>query len=180
VDGVDGVGKTTFADKLGIAVERIGRPVIRSSVDGFQNPREFRYRRDRASPEGFYLDSYDYAALWRYLLDPLEPESSGVYRSAVFDHVTDSPVPVQTHVARPVAALILDGVFLHRPDLHDTWDFSIFLDAPFEVTIPRGAVRGAGRGGSPDPTASSNRRYIEGQRIYLRQRRASGLGECGD
>src|SRR5262245_44466337 len=33
VDGVDGVGKTTFADRLGRAVELIGRPVIRSSVD---------------------------------------------------------------------------------------------------------------------------------------------------
>ncbi len=56
VDGVDGVGKTTFADKLGTAIERIGRPVIRSSVDGFHNPRERRYRRGRASPEGFYLE----------------------------------------------------------------------------------------------------------------------------
>jgi uridine kinase len=57
VDGVDGVGKTTFADKLSSAIERIGRPVIRASVDGFHNPRELRYRRGRASPEGFYLDS---------------------------------------------------------------------------------------------------------------------------
>ena len=40
VDGVDGVGKTTFADKLGSVVELIGRPVTRSSVDGFHNPRE--------------------------------------------------------------------------------------------------------------------------------------------
>jgi uridine kinase len=49
VDGVDGVGKTTFADKLGGAVERIGRPVIRTSIDGFHNPGELRYRRGRAS-----------------------------------------------------------------------------------------------------------------------------------
>jgi uridine kinase len=72
-------------------------------------------------------------------------------------------------VASPGVALILDGLFLHRQELRDTWDFSIFLDAPFEVTIPRGAVRGPGWGGSPDPTASSNQRYIEGQGIYLRQ-----------
>src|SRR5262245_47953937 len=71
VDGVDGVGKTTFADKLGRVVELIGRTVIRSSVDGFHNPRELRYRRGRTSPEGFYFDSYDYPALRRYLLDPL-------------------------------------------------------------------------------------------------------------
>jgi uridine kinase len=73
VDGVDGVGKTTFADRLGVAIERIGRPVIRSSIDGFHNPRELRYRRGRTSPEGFYLDSYDYAALRAHLLDPLGP-----------------------------------------------------------------------------------------------------------
>jgi uridine kinase len=156
VDGVDGVGKTTFADKLGGAVERIGRPVIRSSVDGFHNPRELRYRRGRTSPEGFYLDSYDYSALRMHLLDPLGPGGSGVYCSAVFDRVSDSPVPLQTRLASPGAALILDGLFLRRQELHDTWDFSIFLDAPFEVTIPRGAVRGSGWGGSPDPTASSN------------------------
>jgi uridine kinase len=169
VDGVDGVGKTTFADQLGRAVELIGRPVIRSSIDGFHNPRELRYRRGRTSPEGFYFDSYDYAALRRYLLDPLGPGGSGEYRSAVFDHVTDSPVPVQTHAAPPGAALILDGLFLHREELRDAWDFSIFLDAPFEITIPRGAARGPGWAGSPDLTAPSNRRYIEGQQIYLRQ-----------
>jgi len=108
VDGVDGVGKTTFADKLGRVVELIGRTVIRSSVDGFHNPRELRYRRGRTSPEGFYFDSYDYPALRRYLLDPLGPGGSGLYRSVVFDHVTDSPVPVQTRVAPQGAALILE------------------------------------------------------------------------
>jgi uridine kinase len=169
VDGVDGVGKTTFADRLGRVVERIGRPVIRSSVDGFHHPRELRYRRGRTSPEGFYLDSYDYAALRRHLLDPLGPGGSGVYRSVVFDHVTDSPVPVQMRVAPPGAALILDGLFLHREELRGAWDFSIFLDAPFAITIPRGAARGPGWAGSPDPAAPSNRRYIEGQQIYLSQ-----------
>jgi uridine kinase len=66
-----------------------------------------------------------------------------VYHSAVFDHVTDSLVRVQTRVAPPGAALILDGLFLHRQKLQDILDFSIFLDAPFEVTIPRGLCGGA-------------------------------------
>src|ERR1700733_236772 len=99
VDGVDGVGKTTFADLLGNAVAGMGRPVIRASADGFHHPRELRYRRGKASPEGFYLDSYDYAALRTHLLDPLGPGGSGRYRSAIFDHVTDSPVPVQENQA---------------------------------------------------------------------------------
>src|SRR5206468_5878253 len=106
------------------------------SVDGFHHPRELRYRRGRSSPEGFYLDSYDYPALRKHLLDPLGPDGSHVYRSAVFDHVTNSPVPVRTDAAPEGSVLILDGLFLHRQELRDTWDFSIFLDAPFEITIP--------------------------------------------
>jgi len=38
-DGVDGSGKTTFADALALPISRRGRAVIRASVDGFHNPR---------------------------------------------------------------------------------------------------------------------------------------------
>jgi hypothetical protein len=48
------------------------------------------------------------------------------------------------------------------------WDFSIFLDVDFSISIPRGAQRGEGFG-SPDPGAQSNLRYIEGQKLYLKE-----------
>lgn len=60
VDGVDGAGKTTFADQLATMVER---PVVRASCDAFHNDAFHRYRLGRESPEGFYLDSFNYDAL---------------------------------------------------------------------------------------------------------------------
>jgi uridine kinase len=168
VDGVDGVGKTAFADALGRVIETLGRSVIRASVDGFHHPRKERYRRGRASPVGFYLDSYDYAALKRVLLDPLGPHGSRAYCPAIFDHVRDAPLPKRILAAEPDSVVIFDGIFLHRTELRDVWDLSIFLDAPFDITIPRGAGRGPGWG-SPDVHAPSNQRYIEGQRLYLRE-----------
>lgn len=71
IDGVDGSGKTTLADELVEPVRRAGRAVIRASVDGFHNSRAVRYMRGPDSPEGYFLDSFDYAALKRELLDPL-------------------------------------------------------------------------------------------------------------
>jgi uridine kinase len=68
-------------------------------------------------------------------------------------------------VAQPAAVLLLDGIFLHRPELHRYWDLSVWLEVDVEVSVPRGAARGEGYG-SADPTAESNRRYVEGQRIY--------------
>ncbi|HEX9419266.1 MAG TPA: hypothetical protein VGA81_09425, partial [Methylomirabilota bacterium] len=73
IDGVDGAGKTTFADELRDRLVSSGRPLIRAGVDWFHHPKPVRYRRGRYSPEGHYRDSYDYAALRRLLLDPLGP-----------------------------------------------------------------------------------------------------------
>ena len=165
IDGVDGAGKTHFADELAGVLGASGRSVIRASVDGFHNPRSIRYRLGRDSPEGFFEDSYDYAQLKAVLLDPLSPGGSGRYRAAVFDHRSDSPVSAPTRVASPGDILVLDGIFLHRPELRAYWDYSIFLEVAFAVSIPRGAQRGEG---SPDPEAASNQRYVRGQELYLR------------
>jgi uridine kinase len=165
IDGVDGAGKTTFADELGAIVIAMGRPVIRSTVDGFHNPKAIRYQRGRHSPEGFFEDSYNYAALKKYLLDPLSPGGSGRYRQAFFDHATDDTVTAKDVEALPSSILLIDGIFLHRPELLAYWDASIFLQTDFAVSVARSASRD---GSSPDPAALSNRRYVEGQRLYLR------------
>jgi len=165
IDGVDGAGKTTFADELGNFVAAHGRPVIRASVDGFHNPKRIRYQRGRHSPEGFFEDSYNYSALKRYLLDPLSPGGSRRYRRAFFDHLTDDIVAANDLEALPTSILLLDGIFLHRPELLTYWDASVFLRTDFAVSVARCASRD---GSSPDPAAPSNRRYVEGQRLYLR------------
>lgn len=164
VDGVDGAGKTMFADELGAALGSRGRPVVRASVDGFHRPRAVRYQRGRDSPEGYYRDSYDYAALRERLLDPLSPAGSRRYVCAVFDHATDTVVDAPTLTATDDAVLVLDGIFLHRDELRGAWDFSIFLDVGFDISVARCAARD---GASPDPAAASNRRYVEGQLLYL-------------
>ncbi|WP_198320494.1 uridine kinase [Actinosynnema pretiosum] len=164
VDGVDGAGKTTFADHLAAALAPLGRPVVRAGVDDFHHPRALRHRRGGHDPEGFFADSYDYPALRRALLDPLAPGGDRLVRTAVFDHTADRPVERAPRLVPADAVLLLDGIFLHRDELAPLWDCGIFLRASFAVTAPRMA----GRDGShPDPGHPSNRRYVEGQRRYL-------------
>lgn len=162
VDGVDGAGKTTFADRLTPMLEARGRSVVRASVDGFHNPRAVRYARGKQDPLGFFLDSYDYAAMRRYLTDPFRRSERRV-RTACFDHTTDAPVN-DTELVGEASVLLLDGIFLHRDELLDIWDYSIFLDVPFDVSYRRMAQRD---GFDPDPKAAANRRYHSGQLIYL-------------
>ena len=168
IDGVDGAGKTFFTDELATQFRDFGVSVIRASVDGFHNPREFRYQRGRSYPEGFYRDSYNYVGLKRFLLDPLSEGGAGNYCTKIFDCSLDQPVRTEEKSAPRDAILLLDGIFLHRPELFGYWDFSMFLDVDFSISIPRGAQRGAGYG-SPDPVAESNSRYIEGQKLYFKE-----------
>jgi len=164
VDGVDAAGKTFFANELAAVLQASGRQIIRASVDGFHKPRSVRYRQGRNSPEGFYQDSYDYSKLAQYLLDPLGDGGSRRFRPAIFDHKSDSPVVVPEEVAEPNAILVFDGIFLHRKELRWRWDISIFLEVDFPVSISRLAERDEG---SPEVDAESNRRYVDGQKIYL-------------
>jgi uridine kinase len=166
IDGVDGAGKTIFGDELAHLLAMSGRPIIRTSVDSFHNPKTVRYRLGENSPEGFFLDSYNYPRLKEVLLDPLSPGGTGLYQTAIFDHRLDSSVLLLEEQAISGSILVFDGIFLHRPDLRSYWDFSIFLEVGFDISIPRGAQRGEG---SPDPRSFENRRYVEGQKIYLRE-----------
>lgn len=164
VDGVDGAGKTMFADELVGAVRAAGRPVVRASVDGFHHPRATRHRRGRASPQGYYADSYDYDEFRRQLLNPLEPGGSWQVRTAVFDHRTDRAVVRQPEMVPTDGVLVVDGIFLHRPELCRYWHFSVLLDVDVTVSVARCAARDGTPAAVDDP---ANARYVEGQRLYF-------------
>ena len=169
IDGRDAAGKTTLADELAPLVEARGRPVIRASIDGFHRPRAERYRRGRESPLGYYLDSFDYDAVRRELLLPLGRTGKRVYRSAVFDATTDSPVAEERRVASEDAVALVDGIFLFRPELDDLWDFRIFVDVTVEEAERRDAARdaAAGRVRTDASLRLFATRYAQGQEIYF-------------
>ncbi len=165
VDGVDGAGKTVLGHELATLVGP-RREVHRVSVDGFHRVRADRYARGRTA-EGFYRDSYDHDAIRHRLVQPFRVGEPWV--RAVHDVEADSAVDVVPEPAAGAdALLLLDGIFLHRPELADLWDASIWVDVPFEVSVPRGNARfGAAGAEALDPASEVNARYVGGQRIYL-------------
>ncbi|MFS0733445.1 uridine kinase [Microbacterium sp. 1P10UB] len=174
VDGVDGAGKTTFADGLAEAFSEAGSAVYRASIDGFHRPRSERYARGRDSAEGFYRDSYDYATFRRVLLDPFregaQTGGSTGFQLSAFDVTRDAPVEAAWVTAPRDAVLIVDGIFLNRPELRGLWNWSLWLEVPYAVSFARLALRD---GSDPDPDAPANARYRGGQELYRREARPS-------
>ncbi|MEO7016066.1 MAG: uridine kinase [Leifsonia sp.] len=164
VDGVDGAGKSSFADDLGAVLREAGHDAYRASMENFHRPRVDRWRSGRESPETFYRDSFDYGTFRRVLIDPFRMAGSTGFQTAAFDVRRDASIESRWQTAPADAVLIVDGVFLLRPELRGVWNYSILLEVPWDEAYARLAKRD---GVDPDPDALSNARYREGQELYF-------------
>jgi uridine kinase len=68
IDGRTASGKATIADELAHKLNRIGRAIICTSIDGFHRPKHERYARGRYSPESYYSTPANLGAIRRRLL----------------------------------------------------------------------------------------------------------------
>jgi uridine kinase len=143
IDGRLAAGKTALADELATRISQRGRPVIRTSIDGFHQPKATRYARGRNSAEGYYYDSRDLTSIMTLLLAPLGPNGNLLYRTASFDLENDRPHCQEPELAPGNAILLVDGTFLQRPELRDGWDLVIFIQVSPELARRRGVARDA-------------------------------------
>ncbi|MGH1493723.1 MAG: uridine kinase [Acidimicrobiales bacterium] len=174
IDGIDGSGKSTFADELASRLLDLEVPVVRSTVDSFHNPRSARWSKGKSSPAGFYLDSHDFATLRELLLDPMRAGLGATYRVAAFDEPSDQPVVAPPETVSGDEVLLFDGIFLCRPELLAYWDFIVFLEAKTRVDLDRlGYVMAEAPPGGTDLVHHVLRwveridRYSSGMRYYL-------------
>lgn len=172
INGVDAAGKTTFAGEL---ASRLGSRAICASVDDFALPRAQRYERGRFSPEGYYRDSTDLEALTARLLVPLGPDGSSRYVTRVFDVRDDRPLDEPERVAPDDAVLLIEGIFLLRPELRVHLDWTVFLHVDLDTCVERALVRDQGRDAETRPLYE--RRYLPAQRLYFEEVRPRELAD---
>ena len=150
IDGRSGSGKTTFADALADRLDAIGRACLRASLDDFHPPgHQQRERAVPVTPAEYLRRVYDYAKVRELLLDPLGPGGNRRCRLDFWNSHDDEPFPEDWQDVPKDAIVLVDGVFLHAPELRDQWDFTIWLDVDWQSALLRAARRDGTRGG-PD------------------------------
>ncbi|UJP41513.1 uridine kinase [Cellulomonas palmilytica] len=154
VDGRGASGKSTFADAL--AARAHPRPVVVLHVDDFFHPPHVRHARGRLSPEGFWLDTYDYDTLVSGALEPLSRGGAGAFR-----RTGDS---AQVEQAPDDALVVVEGTFLLRDELARFWDVSVFLDVRRDEADRRMRARGRLDEALADQLLA---RYDGAQRLYF-------------
>lgn len=166
IDGVDGAGKTIFSRDLATVLRSSGSDVVEVSIDGFHNPADVRYARAAVSPGiSYYEDSFDYDAFRRLVIDPIREGGARAIIPQIFDHTSDSPTGRKPHRVGDDAIVLVDGIFLGRPEIAPAWDCWIYLHVEKEVARARGVARDEALYGA----ATLDRyltRYEPGQELY--------------
>ncbi|MCR9205882.1 MAG: hypothetical protein NXH75_14965 [Halobacteriovoraceae bacterium] len=178
IDGIDGAGKTTFANLIEKEFQAKGDHTVRVSIDSFHHPREVRLKQGTLSAKGYYEDSFDYSFLIEHLLKPAKALTQNqILPVSKFDWIKNS-ADGQREMITPNTFIVFDGIFLFRPELQDFWDFKIFLDIPFETSLARGLKRDSDLLGGVDATREKYlSRYIPGQKIYLEKVNPKSLAD---
>lgn len=141
IDGVDAAGKTTLGDDLVPAIRGRARPCIRASLADFLRPPADRHARGRSSAVGYYQDAFDYQAVQARLLEPLGPGGDRRYQTRIWNRPEERVVDSSARVAPRDAVVLVDGVFLQRPELRGGWDFVVWVDVREQVAFARAVIR---------------------------------------
>ncbi len=87
------------------------------------------------------------------------PGGHGRHRTCVCDVATDTPDLAEPARAAPGTVLVVDGIFLHRPELKDHWSWSIWLQVGRGTSLQRCVERDgtAHRPRQQSPTAATSK-----------------------
>ncbi|WP_167140408.1 uridine kinase [Diaminobutyricimonas sp. TR449] len=129
VDGLPDAGTTAFADDLAAAFKRVDHGVFRASMRDFHRPRAERVARGD-SPSDFYRDAFDYSRFRRVLIEPFRMGGSTGFVTRDFDLERDMQIEPKWQSGPADAILIVDGLFVNRPELSSLWNYSIWLEVP--------------------------------------------------
>lgn len=142
IDGRSAAGKTTLADELAAHMQQRGHHVLRSSIDDFHPPKhKYRSGERRYTPSTYYAEGYDYAAFRNHVLEPLRQEGSRRCRLALWNSFHDIALPEQWTEASNDTILVVDGIFLLRPDLQHFWNYVVWLDIDWGIMLERAVKR---------------------------------------
>lgn len=136
VDGVNGSGRTTFARDLAAALQARDVTAAACSLDDFHTAESGWADADART---YYAAAYDYAAFRRLVVEPYRrgDRIPLAHRPSGNGTILDPPVfaPAER------AVLVVEGPFLHRPELVGLWHTSALLQVPRADARQRAAER---------------------------------------
>jgi len=165
VSGIDGCGKGYLAAQLQAHLALHGFIPAILNVDGWLNLPDKRF--DQEAPAvNFYENAVRLDQFFSQLVLPLTEQRS-IHLVADFVEETASDYRRHTYDYSDVSVLLVEGIFLFKPQYRKYFDLAIWIDCSFPTALAR-AINRAQEGLSPAETiAAYDTIYFPAQRIHL-------------
>jgi uridine kinase len=167
VSGIDGCGKGYLAAQLQAHLTFHGVIPAILNVDGWLNLPHKRF--DEGAPAAnFYENALRLDQFFSQLVLPLRDRGS-IHLEADFVEETASNYRKHTYDFRDVSVVLVEGIFLFKPQYRKYFDLAIWIDCSFPTALARALDR-AQEGLSPaDTIAAYETIYFPAQKIHLLQ-----------
>lgn len=164
IDGMGGAGKTTISEEISEELHAQEIPVIILHIDDFIHPRCVRYRDDVPEWKCYYDLQWRYAPLLE-LLSAFRHD--GAFSGTVQLYNKEADCYDAQEISIPEnTVIIVEGVFLQRPELNGVFDAVIYLDVPESVRLERVLKRDGYIGDADAIRAKYENRYFPAERHY--------------
>ena len=140
VDGIGCSGKTVLSDKLNETLQGYNLRIQVLHIDDFivqKAERDDTSKRTLA--ENYYEIQFRYDYLKDTILTPMRKGKGGFVEAEFYDLSTDSYNVNQVNLFPDIT--ILEGVFLHRPELDGFMDLSVYMSIDRETQLARAISR---------------------------------------
>jgi uridine kinase len=165
VSGIDGCGKGYVAAQLQAHLALRGVIPTILNVDGWLNLPQKRF--DQSAPAvNFYDNAIRLDQFFTEIVLPLRNRRS-IHLVADFVEETASDYRKHTYDYKDVSVVLVEGIFLFKPQYRKYFDLTIWIDCSFPTALAR-AIDRAQEGLSPANTiAAYDTIYFPAQRIHL-------------
>lgn len=168
VTGMDTSGKSTLTSLLAEELRRSGLSVQIIRLDDFHRPRADRYRPDVPEPVQYFEHSFDYERLRNEVLKPIRDGRRLDTSLLCLDVLEDTWTIECRYLVNDDTIVLLEGVFLFRPDIAHFLDLIIYLQVDENTVIDRATKRDVPIHGD-EIMKKYRSKYLPAQRTYLEE-----------
>lgn len=168
VTGMDTSGKSEMTTLLAEELSRLGLPVQIIRLDDFHRPRADRYRPDLPEPVKYFEHSFDYERLINEVLRPIRAEGCLDTSLLCLDLIEDTWTIERRYLVNDDTVVLLEGVFLFRPDIAHFVDLIIYLQVDESTVMERAIKRDVPIHGD-EIMKKYHSKYLPAQRAYLEE-----------
>ena len=167
VSGIDGCGKGYLAKQLQAHLALYGVIPAILNVDGWLNLPQKRF--DQTAPAiNFYENAIRFEQFFTQLVLPLRDRRS-IHLVADFVEETASHYRKQSYDYEDVSVVLVEGIFLFKPQYRKYFDLAIWIDCSFPTALARAIDRKQEGLSAANTIAAYDTIYFPAQKIHLAQ-----------